>query len=207
MRQPKNWIVFLIVLPALMACQPARTEPAPTVTYTPLPPTLVRPTPTQGEVTPTDDTGDDTIVATPSGPTPTPLYSVNTLEGFRQLLTYGIDTKNYQYLLYAMTSPFTIADENGGGQPIKSRDAIARIESDLLPKTITVHYDFEKDLTPLLGGKTPQQMFPADANVVNAFYSSGWGKDGKGAAILFITQSRGLTYRWYAVMFAPQGFK
>lgn len=208
--RPPIWFACLIALAGMIACQPATvtTPTAPANTPQPTETPTARPT-VDVNAGATDDTGADGLDAvTPtSGPSPTALYSADSMEGFRQVLIYGINTRNYQYLQYAMTSPFTILDEKGSGKPVQSRDAMPQIQSDLLPRNTTVEFDLKKDITPLLGGKTLQDLFPADANVVNGFYSSGWGKDGKGEAILFINQSAAGFFRWYAVMFASQGFK
>lgn len=206
MPKPQPWIALLVLLPALAACQqPPKVTAPPPVPTNPPPVAQTEAAAAPTEAAPTDE-GEPAEV-TPGGPTPTSLYASDTLDGFDTLLTYGIDTRNYQYLLYAMTDPFVLLDEKGSGGPMQARDAVEKFKTDLLPNNLPAHYDMQKDVKPLLGGKAPEEYFGPDAHVVSAFYSDGWGKDGKGAAVLFISQSRAGVYGWYAVMFAPEGFK
>ena len=63
-----------------------------------------------------------------------------------------------------------------------------------------------KDLMALLGGLNPYSIMNLDPAKSQALYVSGWGLDGKGEAILYVTQRPDGKYYWYSVLIAPTGF-
>jgi hypothetical protein len=65
--------------------------------------------------------------------------------------------------------------------------------------------DPSKDLNTLLGGVNPYSIMNLDPSKSQALYVSGWGLDGKGEAILYVTQRPDGKYYWHSVLIAPTG--
>jgi hypothetical protein len=72
-----------------------------------------------------------------------------------------------------------------------------------LPLTFTV----DRGQFPALGGVTPESLVGPDGNIVQVIYSQGWGADGKGAALLYISQDTAGRYAWAGLVVAPSGFE
>jgi photosystem II stability/assembly factor-like uncharacterized protein/uncharacterized protein YraI len=64
-----------------------------------------------------------------------------------------------------------------------------------------------KDLTALLNGMNPYSIMNLDPAKSQALFVSGWGLDGKGEAILYMTRKSDNSIYWHSVLIAPTGFQ
>jgi hypothetical protein len=196
---------------AALACGPASTPiiPGPTMDSIPRPTDTSAPAPASVEPTaiPPAATLAPTSGGSGAGGTPITTTGDNTLAGFQQALLDNISSRNYSFLLYTMNDPFTISAWRAGGGSLTPNEAVDKLRTDLLPPQNVVHYYLDRDITALLDGTPPDQMFGPDVKIVSAVFMDGWGTDGKAEAIIFISQSPDGIYAWYGLIFAGQGFK
>lgn len=195
------------LLLSVLACGPAGaatpTQPPAAPTATAAPPTEVQPTAAPATDQPTQAPTQDG-----SGAGGTPISATGgtgTLEGFRQAVLDNLISRNYQFLLYTMNDPFTIDAWQGGGGTLAPNDATSKLQTDLLPPDNVITYNLDKDVTAILG-KSPQDAIGPDAHIVDAVWTDGWGKDGKGQAIIFISQGADGVFAWWGIIYAQQGF-
>jgi hypothetical protein len=197
------------LLVAALACGPAtQVIPGPTVdaarrpTDTPAPPPSLISSPTSSLTATPPSTSD----GSGAGGTPITASGDNTLAGFQKALLDNLSSRNYAFLLYTMNDPFTINAWRGGGGSLAPNLAVDKLRTDLLPPQNIVHYELDKDITALLDGTPPDQVFGPDVKIVSAVFMDGWGADGKAEAIVFISQTPEGVYTWYGVIFAAGGF-
>jgi hypothetical protein len=55
-------------------------------------------------------------------------------------------------------------------------------------------------------GITPETIFGPDMDVDLLVYSEGWGEDGKGAAIIYLTDLGSGNYQWFALLYSFEQF-
>jgi hypothetical protein len=59
---------------------------------------------------------------------------------------------------------------------------------------------------PALDGIQPEAMFGPDVNIIQVIYSQGWGQDGQGGALIFITGDPDGGYTWYGMGYSSDNF-
>jgi hypothetical protein len=66
--------------------------------------------------------------------------------------------------------------------------------------------DPNKDLNTLLGGFNAYSIMGLDPSKSHALFVAGWGFNGAGEAILYVTQQADGSLYWYGILIAPNGF-
>jgi hypothetical protein len=66
--------------------------------------------------------------------------------------------------------------------------------------------DPNKDLNALLDGLNPYSIMGLDPSNSLGLFVSGWGLDGRGEAILYVTRNADGSLYWHSVLIAPTGF-
>ncbi|MFQ5921763.1 MAG: hypothetical protein ACE5M4_02870 [Anaerolineales bacterium] len=78
----------------------------------------------------------------------------------------------------------------------------ARLPEDTSGLTFTI----VRELFPPLAGIPAEQMFGPDLNPVLLVYSEGWGRDGLGAAILYLVEDDSGAYYWSNLAYSHEHF-
>jgi hypothetical protein len=144
----------------------------------------------------------------PEEPAP-PAVEVNdtALGPFQDTLLEAItDRRNYDVLQALMGDPFAIGYWRSEGTALAPAEAAALLEEELLPRDAFVNYTLGANLSSLLDGQDPLAIWGPDVNAQQAIYSTGWGSDGNGEAVLIIAQRPDGSYYWHGILYAPGGF-
>ncbi len=134
-----------------------------------------------------------------SPPTPTPDPAA-----FIQSIVDTLNAHNFTSLPAVMDENFVFAYWQSQGTSYQSDQAIEQLQTGHISATLTS--DAGKDLTALLGGTNPYSIMGLDPARSQALFVTGWGLDGKGEAILYITQRPDGSLYWHSVLIAPTGF-
>lgn len=130
---------------------------------------------------------------------------LSTLEGYTTAILDAINAHDFELMSQLMETPFRIGYWQSEGQELPPNEAASKLTSFLPdPASVVIPAD-QPDLDALLG-MPANDMFGQDVNVAAALYSTGWGTDGQGQAILYITQNPDGSYKWYGMVLALQGF-
>ena len=124
-------------------------------------------------------------------------------EVFLEALTINRD---YSLLQSLMRDPFIIGLWQSEGIELTPPAAAERLRTDLLPPAAVIFYSLGTDLTAILGGLNPLQMWNPAVNIQRGIFSEGWGPDGNGEVMLMIALGDDGQYYWYSMLYAPFGF-
>jgi hypothetical protein len=106
-----------------------------------------------------------------------------------------------------MKDPFAIGYWQSEGVESSPDAASAELDRYRLPADASgLTFTTDRSQFPPLFGMPPENMFGPDANVELVVYSEGWGTDGFGAALLFISHTDGGSYDWHGMVVAPAHF-
>lgn len=105
-----------------------------------------------------------------------------------------------------MTFPFLEGGWRADGSDTSPEDALRVLYSDYLGTGNRLELVEGADLTALMGDVDPLSFPRAEAGVVEAVLVSGWGKDGRDEAILYIARAADNSLRWHGWMIIPGGF-
>lgn len=133
-------------------------------------------------------------------PTPTPDPVV-----FTQSVVNLLNAKTFDGLPPLMDETFGFAYWQSQGSVYQSETAIEHLRTSHIGTT-PLTPDATKDLTALLAGTNPFAIMGLDPAKSYALYVSGWGLNGQGEAILYITQRADGSLYWHGVLIAPTGF-
>ncbi|RPI94936.1 MAG: SH3 domain-containing protein, partial [Chloroflexi bacterium] len=84
--------------------------------------------------------------------------------------------------------------------------AIEQLQLNYIGASTVLTANPNKDLNALLGGSNPYTIVGLDPSNSLALFVSGWGLDGKGEAILYVTRLANGNPYWHSVLIAPGGF-
>jgi len=130
---------------------------------------------------------------------------LSTLEGYTTAILDAVNARDFELMALLMDSPFHIGYWQSEGQELPPNEAGSKLTGFLPdPASVAIPAD-QPDLDSLLG-MPATDMFGPDVNVAAALFSTGWGSDGQGEAILYITQNPDGSYKWYGILLATQGF-
>jgi photosystem II stability/assembly factor-like uncharacterized protein len=124
---------------------------------------------------------------------------------FGQLLVDTLNALNFDLLKVLMDQSFGFGFWQSEGFFSPPDLAIEQLRSYLGASTVLTA-DPTRDLSILLGGFDPYAIVGLDAAKSQALFVSGWGLDGKGEAILYVTRLPDGSLYWYGVLIAPGGF-
>ena len=154
---------------------------------------------------------------TRSGTAPTPVVSYGKggvdnpdvfvdPEAFRAALLQALYARDTARLQMWMTEPFLTGTWRADLSDTPPADALKAILDEELTAGSTLTLVKSADLKALMGGTDPLTIPRADAEVVEAFLVSGWGKDGRDEAILFVARQANNSLMWHGWMQVKGGF-
>jgi hypothetical protein len=117
-----------------------------------------------------------------------------------------LNAKNFDAAKSKMGPSFMMAFWQSQGTAYTPEAAIEQLQLNYIGASTVLTHDPDKDLNVLLGGANPYSTMGLDASNSLAFFVSGWGLDGKGEAILYMTRPANGTSYWHSVLIAPAGF-
>jgi len=138
-------------------------------------------------------------------PVPTPPLPCPTASELLQTIVSALNAKNFNAAQTTMGTSFGMAFWQSQALTLTTDQAVQQLQSYIGASTQLVP-DSNKDLITLLGGVNPYSNMHLDPAKSQALYVSGWGLDGKGEAILFVTQGLDGRNHWDSVLVAPTGF-
>ncbi len=92
------------------------------------------------------------------------------------------------------------------GMSLTPDEAVQHLQRNYIGAGTILTPDPNKDLNALLGGSNPYSIMGLDPSTSLALFVSGWGLDGKGEAILYVTRVANGSLYWHGVLIAPTGF-
>jgi hypothetical protein len=138
--------------------------------------------------------------------TSTPSPTAQDFTTFGQNLVTVLNGKSFDLAKGMMYQTFGFAFWGSQGISATLDEAINSLRNNYIGSTpLTANPD--KDLTVLLDGMNPYTIMNLDPAKSKALFVSGWGLDGKGEAILFMTRKADNSIYWHSVLIAPTGFQ
>jgi photosystem II stability/assembly factor-like uncharacterized protein len=137
---------------------------------------------------------------------PTPPLPCVTPTELAQNIVDLLNAKNFDGTRSKMGTSFAMAFWQSQGISLTPDEAIQQLQLNYIGSATVLTHDPGKDLNTLLGGLNPYSIMGLDASNSLAFYVSGWGLDGKGEAILYVTRLPNGNPYWHGVLIAPTGF-
>jgi isocitrate lyase len=122
------------------------------------------------------------------------------------VLVDALNAQNFDLLKILMDETFGFAFWQSQGTSYPADLAIEQLRTNYITDTTQLTHDTSKDLSILLGGLDPYAIMGLDAAKSQALFVSGWGLDGKGDAILYVTRLPDGSLYWHSVLIAPGGF-
>jgi photosystem II stability/assembly factor-like uncharacterized protein len=123
-----------------------------------------------------------------------------------QAVVNALNARNFDAAKASMGQTFGMAFWQSQGISLTPDAAIQQLQQNYIGPSTTLAPDPAKDLTTLLGGTNPFSIMGLDPSTSQALYVSGWGQDGKGEAILYVTMGTDGKWYWNNVLIAPTGF-
>lgn len=133
-------------------------------------------------------------------PSPTPDPSA-----FAQSVVNTLNAHNFNALPAVIDENFIFAYWQSQGTAYPFDQAITQLQTNHIGAT-PLSSNPGKDLNSLLGGINPYSIMGLDPAKSQALFVSGWGLDGKGEAIVYVTRRVDGSLYWYGVLIAPTGF-
>jgi hypothetical protein len=118
----------------------------------------------------------------------------------------ALNTKDFDSAKALMEASFTMAFWQSQGTSYTPELAIQQLQNNYIGPNTQLTPDANKDLIALLGGMNPYSVMGLEAFNSQAMFVSGWGLDGTGEAILYITRRSDGSLYWHSVLIAPGGF-
>jgi hypothetical protein len=127
-----------------------------------------------------------------------------------EFVQYNLEIGNHWPFSYFIGNPFVIGYWQSEGVSIPRDQAYQQLTEQYLPSPDEVVIITDRNEYPDLFGMPVENMFGPDVDVAATVYSKGWGPNGGGEAILFITRCLEEThdaYFWYGMVYAGGGFE
>ncbi len=99
-------------------------------------------------------------------------------------------------------SAWTLSDQILGGD----RGSVVQFIWDGQPRLDVTVLRWDQSRFPPLGGQPPRGLFGPGANIVTVIYSESWGRNGAGAALLFIARNQSGAYYWHGLIYSDGHF-
>ena len=134
---------------------------------------------------------------------------LSTPEEVQEVIQYNLEIGNYFPFSYLIGNPFVIGYWGSEGAVLSNQEAFDQLTTNYFPKPEKVFSTSDPALFPALGAVKFEDMWGPDVDVVAALYSTGWGADGLGEAMLAIARcsQNGMdSYYWSGMMYAGGGF-
>lgn len=136
--------------------------------------------------------------------TPTPEGGAG--EDFAGKLMLALINRDFNQLEPMMGNPFVIAGWQSEGSELPAGVALAQLRNTYLVQP-QIAFNTSQNLTDLLGGTNPLQLWGPTVNAVKALYVTGLGNTGQTEALLVIAQQPDGTPYWHSMLVAPAGFQ
>jgi hypothetical protein len=127
-------------------------------------------------------------------------------ETFLPALLQALSAHDTGKLQQWMTNPFLESTWRFNQSEISPDEAIYFLYADQLGTENKLELVKDADLKTLMGGIDPLSIPGSESGVMYAYLVSGWGKDGKDEAILFITMEPADSLKWHGWMQIKGGF-
>jgi hypothetical protein len=125
---------------------------------------------------------------------------------FRPALIQALNDRDTARLQMWMAEPFLAGAWRGDLSDTSPAEAIKSLTTEQLGAGSRVELVEGADLIALMGGKDPLTIPRSEAGVVDAFLVSGWGKDGRDEAVLFLSRGPADEIQWRGWLLIPGGF-
>jgi photosystem II stability/assembly factor-like uncharacterized protein/uncharacterized protein YgiM (DUF1202 family) len=139
-------------------------------------------------------------------PVPTPPMPCASATDYAQTVVNNLNAKNFDAATSMMGQSFTVALWQSQGTSYPPNDAIQQLQTNYIGASTVLVPNSSRDLNALLGGLNPYTIMGLDPSNSQALFVSGWGLDGKGEAILYVTKNAEGNLYWNSVLIAPIGF-
>jgi hypothetical protein len=144
------------------------------------------------------DTGAETSEAGETGSTGAPAD----IGEFQDQLLTAVYNENAEGIRQLMGETFTVMGYQSESMTYTPDEAVDILVNQLLGSSTRVAFKFDTDAADVIG-EDPAQYAPG---LSRAIFSTGWGENGQGEAILFVSvDDAGLPY-WYGILYAINGF-
>jgi hypothetical protein len=127
-------------------------------------------------------------------------------ETFLPALVQALVNRDSAKLQQWMTGPFLTGTWRADLSETSPADALKALFDEQLAAEPRLTLIKDADLAALMGGKDPLSIPRQDAGVMYAALVSGWGKDGRDEAVLFITREPADNLKWHGWMRVQGGF-
>jgi hypothetical protein len=138
-------------------------------------------------------------------PVPTPPLPCVAPTELAQTIVDALNAKNFDAAKIRMGSSFMMALWQSQGMTLTPDEAIQQLQTNYIGAATVLTHDPDRDLNVLLG-TNPYAIMGLDPSNSLAFFVSGWGLDGQGEAILYMTKRADGNPYWHSVLIAPTGF-
>jgi hypothetical protein len=125
---------------------------------------------------------------------------------FIQAVVSTLNAKDFSTAKALMEPSFTMAFWQSQGTSYPPHVAIQQLQTNYIGPNTSLIPDLNKDLNALLGGMNPYSIMGLDASNSQALFVSGWGLNGNGEAILYVTRRTDGSLYWHSVLIASAGF-
>ncbi len=139
-------------------------------------------------------------------PVPTPPLPCPTPSELLQKIVTSLNAHDFVAARNPMGQTFSMAFWQSQGNSYTPDEAINELQTNYIGASTVLVPDPSKDLSVLLDRPDPYSIVGLDASHSLALFVSGWGLDGKGEAVLFVTQGTSGVPYWHSVLIAPTGF-
>jgi photosystem II stability/assembly factor-like uncharacterized protein len=139
-------------------------------------------------------------------PVPTPPPPCVSATDFAQTVVNNLNAKNFDAVKNMMGQTFGMGFWQSEGNSYSPDGAIQQLQTNYIGPSTQLVSNPSKDLNALLEGLNPYSIMGLDPTKSQALFVSGWGMDGKGEAILYVTKRPDGTYYFDSVLIAPTGF-
>ena len=135
---------------------------------------------------------------------PPPAPCANPID-FAQTVVTTLNAKNFSAARNLMGQTFGMAFWQSEGNSYSPDDAIPQLHTYIGTNTVLTA-DPNKDLNALMDGLNPYSIMGLDPSNSLGLFVSGWGLDGQGEAILYVTRKADGSLYWDSVLIAPTRF-
>lgn len=149
------------------------------------------------------------MVPIPTPPLPCVTSTPNVPQDFNTFgpaIVTALNARNFETAKSLMDETFMFAFWQSQGTSYPANLAIEQLRTNFLSAT-PLASDPTKDLNTLLDGLNPYAIMGLDPAKSQGLFVSGWGLDGKGEAIFYMTRLADGSIYWHSVLSAPTGFK
>lgn len=125
---------------------------------------------------------------------------------FKAALLQALMDQNVEKLRRWMTIPFFTGGWGADASDTSPEAALQSLYTDHMGADNRLEFVKDADLKALMGGRDPLSIPRAEAGVIEAVLVSGWGKDGRDEAILFIARAADNGLKWHGWIEVKGGF-